>query len=124
MRISLNRKAATVMIKIFHLSDIHLDSPFSLCSAGEAEHIIKNCAAMSPSGTLQRSLSYNICNFRVSVRHRVFNGGGAPVPGVIIRKCFFGNGAAPDDVCDVFREKHRLTLVCVRKGQTFERGTA
>ena len=25
------------MIKIFHLSDIHLDSPFSLCSAGEAE---------------------------------------------------------------------------------------
>ena len=30
------------MIKIFHLSDIHLDSPFSLCSAGEAEHIIKN----------------------------------------------------------------------------------
>ena len=37
MRISLNRKAATVMIKIFHLSDIHLDSPFSLCSAGEAE---------------------------------------------------------------------------------------
>lgn len=52
---------------------------------------------MSPSGTLQRSLSYNICNFRVSVRHRVFNGGGAPVPGVIIRKRFFGNGAASDD---------------------------
>ena len=79
---------------------------------------------MSPSGTLQRSLSYNICNFRVSVRHRVFDGGGDQIPGIICRKRFFGNGAASDDVCDVFREKHRFTLVCVRKGQTFERGTA
>ena len=40
------------MIKIFHLSDIHLDSPFSLCSAGEAEHIIKNLRCNVPEGDI------------------------------------------------------------------------